>query len=277
MARFTPYMKIIATIGLFYFAYALLVFLFQRSLLFPGQYIPASTSGTRYSGFKQIWLQTSYGRVEAWYLTAPGDGRRPAVLCAHGNYELLEHFFPDLLPFRNLGVDVLAVEFPGYGRSEGSPSEDSIIEAFASAYDWLVKQKTIDAGRIFAYGRSVGGGAVCTLVTRRALSALIVQSTFTDVRQFAWRYLVPPFLARDPFDNLRAVELFEGPVLIFHGRYDEIIPYRNAVELSRKAHQAILVSYDCHHNDCPPDVNGYWQRIRAFLTDNNIISVRKHR
>jgi pimeloyl-ACP methyl ester carboxylesterase len=277
MVRFTPYMKIIATIGIFYLAYALLVFLLQRSLLFPGQYIPASTSGVQHLGYEQVWLQTSYGSVEAWYLPAPGDGKRPAVICAHGNYELLEHFFPDLLPFRNLGVDVLAVEFPGYGRSEGSPSEDSIIEAFTAAYDWLLKQEDIDEERIFAYGRSVGGGAVCSLVVRRALSALIVQSTFTDVRQFAWRYLVPPFLARDPFDNLRAVELFEGPVLIFHGRYDKIIPYRNAVALSRKAHKAVLVTYDCHHNDCPPDANAHWRRIRAFLSNNNIITVRTSR
>lgn len=277
MARFTLYIKIIAAIGIFYLAYALLVFLLQRSLLFPGQYIPESASGIQHGDYEQVWLQTSYGRVEAWYLPAPRDGKRPVVLCAHGNYELLEHFFPNLLPFRDLGVNVLAVEFPGYGRSEGSPSEDSIIEAFTAAYDWLLKREDIDAGRIFAYGRSVGGGAVCSLVARRALSALILQSTFTDVRQFSWRYLVPPFLVRDPFDNLRAVERFEGPVLIFHGRYDEIVPYRNAVSLSRKAHRAVLVTYDCHHNDCPPDANAYWRRIRAFLSDNSIIAVRTPR
>jgi len=72
------------------------------------------------------------------------------------------------------------------------------------------------------------------------------------------------------FDNLKVVESFDGPVLIMHGLYDELIPYTNGVALSKAAKKGSFITYHCRHNDCPPDGYQYWKDIQKFLVENGI-------
>ena len=174
------------------------------------------------------------------------------------------------MPYNRYGVHILLVEYPGYGRSAGNPSQETIEETFVAAYDWLLTRDDIDTSKILGHGRSIGGGAICLLAKQRALCAMILQSTFTSVRQFSRRYLVPGFLIRDPFDNVPIVKSFEGPILIIHGKDDTIIPYQNGVALYNMARDAKLITYDCAHNNCPLDWDQYWNDIEEFLTTHNV-------
>jgi uncharacterized protein len=157
------------------------------------------------------------------------------------------------------------LEYPGYGRSGGRPSRASITAAMRAAYDTLAARPEVDARRIVACGRSLGGAAVCDLSRERPLAALVLVSTFTRVTDFARRYLVPPFLVRDPFDNLAAVARFDGPLLIVHGRNDAMIPFDHARRLHRAAPCGRLVAYACDHNDCPPDWDVFRRDLGEFL------------
>jgi hypothetical protein len=104
------------------------------------------------------------------------------------------------------------------------------------------------------------------------VAALVLQSTFTSVRSFAWRYLMPPFLVRDPFDNLAAVRGFTGPVLVIHGRRDGIIPFRHGEALAAAAREGSLVPLECGHNDCPPDWSAYLDILEAFLRGEGLLA-----
>ena len=267
--------QIVIGVLLFYIAYCFLLFLFQRQILFPRRQM-----GTPYgvaesiSGLEKIWLHTRHGRVEAWFLPpGPEHGREPApaVIFAHGNAELIDFWPEELNRFTTLGMGLLLVEYPGYGRSEGSPSERSITEAFVAAYDALIKRKDVDPSRIVLFGRSLGGGAVCALAVKRPSAALILLSTFTSVRACASHFLAPGLLLLDPFDNLAVVRSYAGPVLVVHGRNDDIIPYRHGLALERAARQGRMRTYDCQHNDCPPDWATFWQDVESFLVSAGII------
>jgi fermentation-respiration switch protein FrsA (DUF1100 family) len=226
------------------------------------------------SGIEKTFLRTGSGKVEAWYMPPVSDSTgnpAPVVIFAHGNGELIDFWPEELRDFTKLGVGVLLVEYPGYGRSEGSPSQKSITEAFVSAYDYIAGKKGVDPSRIILFGRSIGGGAVCALARKRSSAALILISTFTSVRSFASKYFVPGFLMRDPFDNLEAVEAYSGPVLIIHGKQDEIIPFSHGIALSRAARNCKMIAYDCGHNDCPPDPVRFREDIKAFLIKQGII------
>jgi fermentation-respiration switch protein FrsA (DUF1100 family) len=258
-----------------YLAFCCLLFLTQRQIIFPRNqigYLPGYPKNV--TGLEKIWLNSKCGRFETWFLppTLNGSSRpAPAVIFAHGNAELIDFWPAELQPITHMGLGVLLVEYPGYGRSEGKPSQKSITEAFTTAYDMLVARKDVDSSRIVLFGRSVGGGAVCSLASQRPSAALILQSSFTSVRSIASKYFVPGFLVLDPFDNLSVVKNYRHPILIIHGRRDEIIPYLHGVSLHKAAKKGNLITYECGHNDCPPDYDRYWTDIKGFLKAAEIL------
>jgi pimeloyl-ACP methyl ester carboxylesterase len=270
-----PLLKYILWPLCIYAVYCGLIFLLQRRLMFPRGMIPTPTSSaSRIAGLEKIWLNVESGKVEAWYMP-PADGgsaeQAPAVIFGHGNGELIDFWPEELNGFNRLGLAVLLVEYPGYGRSAGSPSQKTITETFMAAYDTLAGRKDIDPSRIILFGRSLGGGAVCALAAERPSAALILMSTFTDTRSFAKRYLAPSFLVRDPFDNLSIVENYPEPLLIIHGRHDTVIPYSHGIALRGAAKHGQLIAYEAGHNDCPPDWKVFWQQIQSFLRGNKVI------
>ncbi len=262
--------KIILGLIIFYCVYCLLLFLIQRSVMFPRNLIASTDQNTtpKVEGLIKTYVNTSQGKVEAWYIPPLGQNvgkHSPAVIFGHGNAELID-FWPEvLLPFTQMGFGLMLVEYPGYGRSKGRPSQDSITETFVGAYDWLAGRKDVDASKIILFGRSLGGGAVCALSSKRPSAAIILMSTFTSARSFAKNYLMPGFLMRDPFDNLAVIREYSGPVLILHGQHDRVIPYTHGLKLNQAASQSHLITYSSDHNDCPPDWDIFWHDVELFL------------
>jgi len=267
--------KIASWTLLIYLAYCCVLFLMQRHILFPRHLVVTDPAAQKdIPGVERIWLNTNAGKVETWFMpaaTGKGAGPAPAVIFAHGNAELIDYGIEELKVFTQLGIGVLLVEYPGYGRSEGKPSQKSITQALVAAYDILVVREDVHPSRIIFYGRSIGGGAICALAAERASAALILMSTFTSVRSYALKHLVPGFLIRDPFDNLAVVASYSGPVLIIHGRKDELIPYKHGVALYHAAKNGKLISYECGHNDCPPNWDSFWKEIESFLRQSEVI------
>ncbi|MBN2425516.1 MAG: alpha/beta hydrolase [Calditrichaceae bacterium] len=262
-----------AVILVIYLVYAFLLYSIQRSVIFPGKSrsafkaiinLPANTN--------QVWLDCTFGKVEAWFVKSEGDTfPKPVIIHTHGNFELIEDCLEEAMNYNTFGVHVFLLEYPGYGRSEGYPSYETITESIISAYDWCANRQEIDSGKIVAMGRSLGGGAACALTENRPVKALILQSTFTRATDFARRFLLPSFLVKDRFDNRRAVENFNGPLLIFHGKRDEIIPYAHGKELHRIAQEGKFIDYNCGHNDFPIFSDLFINEVKDFLTENKLI------
>jgi pimeloyl-ACP methyl ester carboxylesterase len=261
-------MKIILGILSFYLVYCGFLFLMQRQILFPRYLIDIPSKNEDNPFIEKIWIKTRFGKTEAWFLppdTTNKSEPSPAVIFAHGNGELIDMWPDDLKRFHHFGIGVMLLEYPGYGRSGGRPSQKSIAETFNNAC------KDVDPARIILFGRSLGGGAVCALAAKRPTAALILMSTFTSTRSFAKKYFVPGFIARDPFNNLAVVRNYNKPVLLFHGKFDEVIPYAHGLALYKSAPHATMITYDCGHNDCPPDWEMFWREVEAFLNKSGII------
>ncbi len=212
--------------------------------------------------------------MEAWFL--PGDGVSvaspgPAVVFGHGNAELIEHWPELLAPYRQMGISVLLPEYRGYGRSAGTPSEAAIREDFLAFFARLVARPEVDPRRVVLHGRSLGGGAVCTLAERHPPAALVLQSTFTSVADVAKGWLVPRALVADRFESLPVVQRLECPVLVVHGRRDRIVPFAHGEALARSCRRGRLVAVDADHNDCPPEWGSFWREIDLFLRDAGVL------
>lgn len=258
-----------------YILYCTVLFFAQRRLIFPRHLtgIPAPCSSS--PGVEKLKVATSGVSVEAWFLPpshTESAGRAPAIIFAHGNAEVIDYLPGEFQWINELGIGVLVVEFPGYGRSKGNPSQRSITETFVSAYDMLAQRKDVDGSRIVLMGRSIGGGVACALAEKRPSAAMVLISPFTSARVFAAAYFAPGFLVLDPFDNLSVLRHYSKPVLVFHGKYDEIIPYSHGKTLAEAAAKGTLIGYPCGHNDMPPDQNRFRRDLSSFLVETGILS-----
>lgn len=272
---FHAILRVLLLAAIAYGCYAALLFLGQRAILYPGRVIRVPSQPPATAGMERLWLETGSGRTEAWFLPGTGhhpERRQPLLIFFHGNGEVIDFLPEQLAGARALGMGVLLVEYPGFGRSEGKPNEADITATAVAAFNAAARRHDVDPSRIVAFGRSLGGGAACALARRQPVRAVILQSPFTSIRSFAHQFLLPDFLIRDPFDNLAAVREYAGPLLVFHGRSDDIIPQRHGRELARVARSARFIDLPCAHNDCPPDLAAFWQTVGGWLQEQGVLS-----
>jgi uncharacterized protein len=236
-------------------------------MLFPRPAAPSTS--TRPEDARQVWLSTSAGPVEAWYLAPTHSPKHssPLIIFFHGNGELIDSQPDDFVQPRQSGLGVLLVEYPGYGRSSGSPSQVSVTAAALAAFDWAKTQPQVDSARIVAQGRSLGGAIAAILAAERPTAALVLESTFTSVRSFAHGFGVPELLVRDPFDTRALLQEYRRPTLVLHGDHDLIVPPSHGRELGRAARHAELHFLPCGHNDCVRP----WPLVLRFLTDARVL------
>ena len=236
----------------------------QRPLTYPRPPLPAAPPALP-AGARQVWLGPNRD-WEAWLLP-PATGARPfpLLIYTHGNGELIDHWVAPFAAMTDAGVAVLLVEYPGYGRSGGRPSHDSITAAIVAAFDFASGRPDIDPGRIAAYGRSLGGAAVCELAAARPVAALILESTFTSMADLM-PWFVPRALVLDPFDSLAVIVAGAPPALVMHGVRDRVIPYAHGETLARAAGTE-PVPLPCGHNGCPRQ----WPLILDFLRRHALV------
>jgi len=215
-----------------------------------------------------LWLEVGGDRVEAWLLPAPVSGAAPLLMFTHGNGELIDYWANEFTLVRAAGMHVLLVEYPGYGRSRGRASEATITATLLAAYDRVLLDPRVDAGRIVGYGRSLGGGAIAQLAAHRPMAALVLESTFTSLADIVRGFGIPNWLIANSFDTRAALAGFNRPVLLLHGTRDSQIPASHAEALRQALPGSTLKLLDCGHNDCPRQ----WELVLGFLARNGVCS-----
>jgi uncharacterized protein len=269
---------ILAIVLAVYLAWLAMLYAGQRSMMFPGAGMRWEWNLRALPGNAElIDIEASFGRVRGVLLPAVTDAavtdtqQAPALLYFHGNAEFVDQNAPLLQPLAALGMHVLLVEYPGYAGSDGSPTRDSLLEAGQRSHDWLARHPHVDPARIVVMGRSIGSGAAVDLAATRPVAGLILLSPFASLAQMARGMGAPGFLLRDPYDNRAVLADFAAPVLLFHGRRDEIIPYAHSVELADAAPHARLVTLDCRHNDCPYFDAEFVETVAGFLREAGVL------
>lgn len=202
------------------------------------------------------------GSLAALYL--PNPAARHTLWFFHGNAEDLGDLEPFLREMQRRGFAVYAVDYPGYGLSSGSPSEKSVYASTDAAARHLRDTLKVPLSSVVLYGRSLGGGAAVELAMRQPVAGLALQSAFLS----AYRVMAGGrLLLFDKFENLRKLPRVTCPVLVMHGREDEIIPFAHGEALlaaapGRKSH---LWVEGAHHNDFT-EVTGerLWNVLREF-------------
>jgi fermentation-respiration switch protein FrsA (DUF1100 family) len=175
------------------------------------------------------------------------------VLFAQGNAGNIGDRVAIFALLTEIGLDVLAFDYRGFGRSTGRPTEHGTYLDARAARRVLLEQPDVDPERVLYLGKSLGGGVMLELSTAHPPAGLILMSTFTGIRDAARS--VYPFLPRplvpDAYPSERRIRTLRAPVLIMHGDQDELLPLRHAEKLYAAAPEPkqLVVFPGAGHND----------------------------
>lgn len=202
--------------------------------------------------------------AEIAVLHLPNPTARQTLWFFHGNAESLADLEPWLRQVRDAGFAIVAWDYPGYGLSGGRPTESTIYAAARVVRDYLRTELSVPADRTILFGRSLGSGPAVQMATEERAAGLVVQSGFMSAFRVLTRW---PILPGDQFRNLAKMPRVESPVLVMHGRRDEVIGFHHGEQLLAAARGPTrhLWLEDAHHNDFT-EVAGdkLWQALREF-------------
>ncbi len=233
--------RLIRSAALIYLFFAAFVYFKADSMIFLPQ--PSSYQDTQ----EIIKLKSPDGvKLSALHLTNPVA--KYTILYAHGNAEDLGDIRQVLENLSKLGFNVFAYDYRGYGTSQGTPSEQNAYKDIDTAYNHLTQVLNVAPQYIIVYGRSVGGGSAVDLAARKQIAGLILESTFTST----FRVKVPfPILPFDRFSNIDKMDDIKSPVLIMHGKEDNVIPFWHSQQLYERVPSPKLSLWveGASHND----------------------------
>lgn len=216
--------------------------LLNRLLFFPSRRILQTPA----RAFDDLTIATADGeRLHGWWV--PADEPTASVLLFHGNAGNIGDRVPHIELLAAAGFGVLAFDYRGYGQSTGRPSEaGTYLDARAA------RGALPDGGRVIYLGESLGGAIALELALHRPPDGLVLQSTFTSIRDMARLHypFIPRALVPDAYPSLDRIRDLRAPLLVLHGRDDDLVPLMDGQALHDAApgpkQMEIL---DAGHND----------------------------
>lgn len=268
-------LKLLLGAGVGYAVLLLLAWRFQDRLAFPAPRTALPEPAARgLAGGRRVAVATSDGiTLRGWYLPpAPppvAPQRAPGLLWFGGNAETVAGVAPLLSSLRPPGVGLLALDYRGYGTSDGTPSEAGLYRDADAAWAFLAAQPDIDPTRIAVFGRSLGTAPALHLATSREVRAVVLEAPFTTARAMARHHypFFPSGIVRLRLDNLERARALRAPLLVVHGSADGVVPVTmgRAVAEAGSAREFSVVEGAGHNDLFFVGGTAYRDRILAFL------------
>ena len=206
-------------------------------------------------------------RLQGWWIH--GEGRR-VVLFFHGNAGNISHRLERArLVVEALGVDVVLVDYRGYGRSTGRPDEEGLYADGEAVYA-AAARRGIDGGKIVLFGESLGCAVAIETALTHPCGGVILETPFLSVPEMARAIypFLPGFLIRTRFDNETKVRGLRVPKLIVAAERDDVVPPEHARRLFEAAappKQMSVIRGATHNDTYLVGGREYLEALRRFL------------
>jgi len=256
-----------------YLLLLVLIRIFESHLVFFPNY-PSRLEGDwhpRTLPVEDVWLTASDGtKLHAWWI--PNREAKFTFLAFHGNASNMANRAPTYDFLRSTPANVFALEYRGYGHSEGKPSEAGIYQDADTAYQYLVRAKRIDPKTIVSYGQSLGTAVATHLAANREVGGVILEAPFPSASIVAKHFY--PFLpgvsllVHGQFDTLERVTQITVPILIVHCTQDPVIPFQMGQAVYEAAGPSKIflpISGVCHEEASLISPTRYHSALQKFL------------
>jgi fermentation-respiration switch protein FrsA (DUF1100 family) len=261
-------------------AYVLLLLvirIFERRMVFFPNY-PARLEGDwhpRTLAPEDVWLTASDGtKLHAWWI--PDANAEFTFLAFHGNASNIANRALAYEFLHDTPANVFALEYRGYGHSEGKPSETGFYLDAEAAYEYLVSTKHLDPKAILSYGQSLGTAVAANLAARHSVGGVVLEAPFPSASRVAGKifWFLPglSLLVRSQFDTQSNLQRISAPILIVHCTEDPILPFQFGQEVYNSArppkHFVQIAGY-CHEESSIVAPAQYRAALRDFLASLN--------
>lgn len=240
----------------------------RRSLFHPNKYPAGEWVQTEVFVEDATFAAADGTRLHAWY--AGHEEPRGHALLLHGNGGNVTLLAPTIrILNRRHNLAVLALDYRGYGKSAGTPTEQGILMDARAGRKWLANKCKIAESDVILLGQSLGGGVAVDLAAKDGARGLVLAGTFTsipDVAQHHVPYLPVKWLLATKMNSLGKIKSYRGPLLMSHGDADEVVPYKQGVALfdaCPSESKRFITNPGGKHNDPQPDE--YRAALDAFI------------
>lgn len=264
-------MNLLLSLAAFYLLIVVLMYTLQRTML----YHPSKEIGTpeQYglSGFTEDFITAADGtRLQIWYRKA--DEGRPTIAYFHGNAAHIGNRAYSYDALAKKGFGLLALSYRGYGKSEGSPTEEGLYMDARAAIAYL-NGKGLPTGQLILYGESLGSGVAVQMAVEHPVAMLVLEAPYTSVEDRAselYRFIPVRMMIKDKFRSIDKIHSVSAPILLFHGELDPIIPVRHGWALLAAANEPKQGYFfpGVHHNDFDSALIS--EHILAFAQRHNL-------
>ena len=228
----------ISSVVLAYFVIILFVYFYQRSLL----YHPSENNYLNDKinfNYEEIFIETKKKiKLKSWFIKKDLN-KFKTILIFHGNAGNLFNRVYKLNELNKLDVNILLISWRGFSGNKGKPTEKNLYHDAEEAVKWLNNRGAISKN-IILYGESLGTGVATELGTSNAFGGIILESPFTSIANAAkiyYPYLPVNIILKDRYDSIGKIKNITTPILIMHGKKDNIVPQKMGLELYKKANQ----------------------------------------
>ncbi|WP_072682396.1 alpha/beta hydrolase [Arcobacter sp. LA11] len=239
-----------------YMLITLIVYIFQRSLL----YFP--TTYTKIDGVEEIYFKFNSIKLQGWVLN---KGQEKALIYYGGNAENIEQnidSFKTLFPNRT----VYLINYRGYGKSQGNPTEKNLFADGLKVFDEIkLKHKSISL-----MGRSLGSGIASYISSKKEVEKLVLITPYDsilNVAKEAYSFLPVSFLLKDKYESFKYVSNIKASTLILYAKKDEVINPKRTKRLInefKKEQISSVIIKNANHNDIS-NFKEYSLKLSNFL------------
>ncbi len=211
----------------------LLFYTFQKQIVFQPDRLHSSYSFNFNDSFEEFFIPVGTEKINALYFKTEKE-KNGVILYLHGNSDNLSRWGKYAVDFTSRGYDVLMIDYRGYGKSDGTVTEENIYEDAQVAFEWLSNQ--FDQRQIVIYGRSLGSAPATYLAAKNDAKMLVLETPFENIECIGEdklpliSYFFP---SRVNFPNDQYIQRVDYPIFIFHGTADYIVPYECAKGLEQ--------------------------------------------
>lgn len=215
---------------------------FQKMFYFPEKIAPTDTlfEGLNY---ENIYIKSSNeNKINAAFFKPKGTVIG-TILLLHGNAGNISDYTQMARLFSQNGFQLLIIDYQGFGRSEGKPSHDALIDDATAALNYLTKREDVKNTKIIVLGLSIGGHLAVTITKQNQdkIAAMVIEGAFTshnNIATTAMPWFIKPIakvFVRSKYKATKNIKEISIPKLIIHSTEDEIIPFWMGKELFSKA------------------------------------------